>query len=333
MNLKAEDAPRHFAQHPLPFLTLITGDELVLNLESLDLARARARADGYTERQRFDTGSGFKWSDVLTESQSLSLFAPRRILEIHGEDKRLDKKSAEIITAIAANADDHLRILLHLPALEKPHEQSWYKSAMQTPNLVITSKTLHTNEFIRQVDARLHAAQLELTANAREHLLDYCQNNLLAAKQAIERLTIRAQGTVHEKDLIDMLADAALFSINAFNEHLWHGEWLQAWRIAGKLQAEDAQQIILLTWTLTRDTSLLLQLHDTPQHSDALFNTFRIYGQRKRPYLDAQKRFSPSALRTLLKLAARLDRLAKGVDKGDPWLVLRQFLLLKAQRT
>lgn len=333
MKLNAEDAGRHFAQHPLPFLTLIAGDELVLNLESLDAARARARADGFTERRRFDTGAGFKWSDVLTESQSLSLFAPKRLIEVHGEDKKLDKKSADVFAALAAAPDEHLRILLHLPALEKPLEQAWYKSAFQQDNLAVVSHALNPQTFVRQVDARLHAAHIDLTANAREHLLEYCQGNLLAAKQAIERLTVRAQGTVHEKELVEMLSDAALFSVFAFADHLWRGEWLQAWRIAGKLQVEDSQQIILLTWTLARDASLLLQLHDTTQSGDQVFTAFRIYGNRKRAYGEAQRRFSPAALRTLLKLAARLDRLAKGVEKGDPWLVLRQFLLLKAQRT
>lgn len=331
MNLKPEDVAAHFARHALPYITLITGSETVLNLESLDAARARARQDGYEERQRFDTGSGFKWSDVLTESQSLSLFAARRIIEVHGEDKKPDKKSADILAALAAAPDDSLRILLHLPQLEKPHEQSWFKACFAGGNLAIISKTLYPHELARQADRRLRDAGLELTGAARERLLDYCQGNLLAAKQAIELLAIRARNPVHENDLLALLADAAMFSVFTCTEALWRGDWLEAWRIAGKLQNEDSRQIIRFTAQLAREAALLLQLHHAPHDADSLFKTFRIYS-RKQQYLDAQKRFSPAALRTLLKLAARLDRLAKGVEKGDPWLVLRQYLLLKAQR-
>lgn len=331
MNVKPEDLARHFAHHALPHITLISGSETVLNLESLDAARARARADGYEERQRFDTGAGFKWQDVLTESRSLSLFAARRILEVHGEDKKLDKKSAEVLSDIAAHEDPNLRILLHLPALEKPHEQSWFKACFAAGNLTVLSKTLYPQDFAKQIDRRLHDRNIELTAAARERLLDYCQGNLLAAKQAVERLAVRAQNPVHEEDLLALLADAALFSAFAFMDVLWRGNWLEAWRIAGKLQAEDGRRIILLASLLARDASLLIQLHNAPHEAENLFRTFRVFAQKPQ-YLAAQKRFPPAALRTLLRLAARLDRLAKGVDKGDPWLVLRQFLLLKAQR-
>lgn len=335
MNLKAPDAARHFGQHSLPFITLIHGKEIVLNLESLDAARNRARADGYSERTRFDTASGFRWPDLVTESQNLSLFAPRRLLEVHGEDKTLDKKAGEVLSALSTQTDDNLRILLFFPELDKAHDKAWYKSCFATGNLVIKSDPLNADAFTRQIDQRLHAAHLQLTASARERLISYCQGNLLAAKQAIERLAIAHRGNpepIHENALLERLADAASFTTFSFSETLLRGDWLGAWRIASRLHGEDSTQIILLTWLLARDASLLLQLSHHPDNAERIFAAFRIFAKQQHHYRQAQKHFSPSLLRALVKLAARLDRLAKGVEKGDPWLILQQFLLLKAQR-
>lgn len=329
MNLKPEDAAAHFERHALPFITLVTGAETLLNLESLDAARTRARKDGYEERQRLDTGPAFKWSDLLRESQSLSLFAPRRIIEVHGDDKTLDKKAGETLTTLAEQPDDSVRILLHLPQLDKAHEKSWYKACFSGANLAIRSQPLFPDAFIRQIDQRLRRHQVELTAAARERLIQYCQGNLLAAEQAIARLTLQHHAApLGEEDLLQLLADAALFSTFSFADAILKGDWLEAWRIAGKLENEDERQIIALSWLLARDASLLLQLQNGD--SDSAFATFRIGKYQQRHYLQAVNRFSPALLRALIKLAARLDRLGKGVEKGEPWLILRQYLLLRA---
>lgn len=330
MNLKPEEVSAHFQRHALPFLTLITGAETLLNLESLDAARARARKDGYDERQRLDTDGAFKWSDLLRESQSLSLFAPRRIIEVHGEEKTLDKKAGETLTALSAQPDDSVRILLHLPQLEKAHEKAWYKACFAGGNLAIRSQTLFPDAFMRQIDQRLRQHKVTLTAAARERLIDYCQGNLLAAEQAIARLTLQSTDSpLTEEDLLHLLADAALFSTFSFADAVLKGDWLEAWRIAGKLENEDERQIISLTWLLARDASLLLHLHGHDD-SEKVFTAFRIGKYQQRHYLQARGRISPRLARTLIKLAARLDRLAKGVEKGEPWLVLRQYLLLRA---
>lgn len=334
MKIDADQSVAHFARRPLPCVTLITGAEIVLNQESLDAARARARADGYAERLRFDTDGAFEWKDVLAESQSPSLFAPRRVIEVHGTDKRIDKKSLAVFETLLRQCDDNLRVLLYLPELEKPDKQAWFKEGFAGDNLAVISKELYIQDLTRQIDHRLQQADLVLTPSARELLITYCQGNLASAKQAIARLQIgtRTQGAVDEAALLSTLSDAAMFNVFGFTDALWRGQWLAAWRIAGKLEEEDRTQIILLAWLLVRDASVLLHLHAAPHNADAVFSVFRIYGNQKRSYYAAQKRFPPALVRTLLKLSAKLERLAKGVDKGDPWPLLRQFLLLKAQR-
>ena len=58
------------------------GDEPLLALEAADRIRARAREDGHIEREVLTAEQHFDWSQLRVSSQSQSLFAARRILEL-----------------------------------------------------------------------------------------------------------------------------------------------------------------------------------------------------------------------------------------------------------
>ena len=99
MNLAAPDAPRHLKQHPLPAITLIHGSEALLNSEALDAARARATADGYDERQRLYGDS--RIDSLIQELETPSLFAPKRLLELHLDAKKTDKATSDTLRRLA----------------------------------------------------------------------------------------------------------------------------------------------------------------------------------------------------------------------------------------
>ena len=54
---------------------LITGDDPLLTGEALDAVRARARADGYTDRTVFHVDRYFDWHELTAASSAMSLFA------------------------------------------------------------------------------------------------------------------------------------------------------------------------------------------------------------------------------------------------------------------
>ena len=92
MNLAAQDIAHYLKQHPLPAVTLIYGSEALLNSEALDAARARALADGYDERQRLYGDS--RIDSLIQELETPSLFAPKRLLELHLDAKKTEKTAA-----------------------------------------------------------------------------------------------------------------------------------------------------------------------------------------------------------------------------------------------
>ena len=59
---------------------LISGDEPLLAGEAADAVRARARSEGFADREVHFVTQGFPWNDLTASANTLSLFAARRLL-------------------------------------------------------------------------------------------------------------------------------------------------------------------------------------------------------------------------------------------------------------
>ena len=71
-----EQLAQHLARD-LKTLYCVFGDETLLAIEAADRIRARARAEGYGEREVLTADAGFKWSELAFAGNSpLALFRP-----------------------------------------------------------------------------------------------------------------------------------------------------------------------------------------------------------------------------------------------------------------
>ena len=234
MNLAAQDIAHYLKQHPLPAVTLIYGSEALLNSEALDAARARALADGYDERQRLYGDS--RIDSLIQELETPSLFAPKRLLELHLDAKKTDKATSDTLRRLAELRLENSRLIIFAPNLDKPHTTAWYKALFSQGNLAIASAALYPPQFAKQIAQRLQEAKLRLTEAAYELLVANCQGNLFAAKQAIERLTIhpQAQNIIDDTLLTELLDDFSQFNTFALSDAILGADWPKAHRIACK---------------------------------------------------------------------------------------------------
>lgn len=327
----------HLKEQPLPAISVIYGSEALLNQEALDTLRTRAKIDGYQERKRLDAparGSG-NWTELLYELEAPSLFAPTQLIEMHSPIKKVDKTISTILERIATRRNPQTRLILNLPNLESPEKQSWYKAIMRGDTLEITTPTLTDTQFTQEIRRRLSEKKLHLTDSAYHLFLDYHEGNLLAAQQSIDRLAHYpdAQNTLDDEHIQARLDDLSRLSIRDFQHAHLIADWLSCYRIAEKIEQEDKRQITLLTWTLAQDSNTLLQLATRPIKERAtIFQANRIYSYRQKQYTQAIAHHRPSTLIATLKLAAKLDRISKGAEHGNPWLTLKQYCLLRVRK-
>jgi len=61
---------------------MVSGDEPLQQMESLDMIRSYLREQDFSEREVLDVDAQFDWQRLMDEAASMSLFATRRIVEL-----------------------------------------------------------------------------------------------------------------------------------------------------------------------------------------------------------------------------------------------------------
>ena len=112
------------------------------------------------------------------------------------------------------------------------------------------------------------------------------------------------------------------------------GDGARCARLLEGLHAEDTAPPLVL-WALAQETRTLAQLsaqRDQGASFDAACASLRIFGARQGAYRPAVERSTTPLLRTALLQAARIDRMIKGLARGDLWDEFLQLSLRLCQR-
>ena len=91
MELKADRFERQLAAEALRPVYLIAGSEPLIVQEMADAVRAKARAEGYAEREVLEAGKDFDWNALTMGVASMSLFSTRRLFDLRLPTGRPDR--------------------------------------------------------------------------------------------------------------------------------------------------------------------------------------------------------------------------------------------------
>ena len=116
-------------QRSLGHAYLVAGGEPLLVEEATDAIRAAARAQGFTGRDVFVVERGFDWGAILQETQAMSLFADRRILEIRLPSPKPGVEGSKILAQLAAKPTPDFLILVITGGLDwAERKAAWVKA-------------------------------------------------------------------------------------------------------------------------------------------------------------------------------------------------------------
>jgi DNA polymerase-3 subunit delta len=98
-------------------------------------------------------------------------------------------------------------------------------------------------------------------------------------------------------------------------------------RILDGLRAEGTATVLIL-WAIAEDIRALAKVARAMQQSGNLSGALRdarVWGVRQKLVERAVRRFTPTFAERALRQAAQIDRLVKGLRKGDVWDELLQL--------
>lgn len=317
VKLGSDTLAAHLARQLLPAY-LISGDEPLLVAEAADAVRRAARAAGFTERRVFFTERGFDWNALRAESQSLSLFADRRILEVRLPTGK-PGDGAEVLQSLVENpAPDQVLLVISAQLDRTVLQSAWLKTFERQGGWVV-AWPVEVGRLPAWIGERMRLQGMVPEPGAVELLAARVEGNLLAAQQEIDKLALLlGPGPVDATKLEETVAKSARYDVYKLQDAALRGDAERALRILSGLEAEGEEPTLVL-WALCSGLR-------------AVWNSLR--GLPPVPVWQRPPAALPHAVRRLqLPLVAQLvsdavtvDRAIKGRASSDPWDALARFV-------
>lgn len=319
MPLRAEQLDAHLAKTLAP-LYVIHGDEPLLALEAADAVRAAARRKGLAEREVFIAERGFDWSALAHASASRSLFGGGKLLELRIPGGKPGTEGAQTILAHCARAPDpEMLTLVSLPRLDRATQSSAWFGALAAAGVVVDVWPVERARLPQWIGARLARQGQKGAPEVLEFLAERVEGNLLAAHQEVQKLALLAPpGELALETVEQAVAQVARYDPYAAAEALAAGDLARYLRVLEGLRGEGEAP----TFVLFALTTVLYVLRGAAEGKPAerLFAEHRVFGKPlQRALTAAAGRHGRATLDAALAQAARIDRVAKGVGRGDPW--------------
>ncbi|MDP9008701.1 MAG: DNA polymerase III subunit delta [Pseudomonadota bacterium] len=318
MRLRAEQLPGTLARG-LTGIYLVSGDEPLLVGEAADAVRAAARAAGYADRRVFFIDRSFSWDDLRLASQSLSLFAERRLFELRMPSGKPDKGAA-LLEQLAAQAASDLTYLVITDKLDKKAGEAAWVQAIEKHGAWVPILPVDTAALPGWLRGRAKMLHIDITPEASQLIVDRVEGNLLAAQQELEKLKLLANGAAIDVDLVlGSVGDSARYDVFQLAAAAAAGDAARALRVLLGLKSEGVEPTLIL-WALLRELRGMWQARERARlHSTARGSGWNLAAT---PSPRALSRLKKLPLAPLLIQASQTDRVIKGISPGDAWSAL-----------
>nr|VFK78329.1 MAG: DNA polymerase III, delta subunit [Candidatus Kentron sp. SD] len=322
MQLKLEQLSTHL-RRGLVSTYVISGDESLQLIEAGDVIRRSAWDVGFTERIVFHADNRFDWGIVGQCIDSLSLFAEKRLLDIRLPSGKIGPEGTEVLVRYASRSNSDQIVLVSTGQLNaRQRNAKWYKS-LEKAGVAITIWPVNSRDLPRWINTRARDRGMRITTEAAEMLADRVEGNLFACAQEIEKF-ILLFGDAREIDVPDVLEcvmDNAHFDTFSLVDSTLMGNASHTVRILLRLAEEDTDPLPILgvlAWEIREVARVSGDVARGARLEQAIGRQ-SVWYRRRKAVESALRRHDWTAWIKMLRAAEDVDRIIKGVKKGDPW--------------
>ena len=313
---------------------LVTGDEPLQVQEACDQIRTTARQKGYVERELHHTDSGFEWETLYHSSNSLSLFADKKIIEIRVHNGKPEDKGSKALIEYCQNINDDILLLLVFPKIDKRSQNSKWFKALDPHATIVTIWPITPQQLPRWLDNRIKTAGLNASSSAIDMLAAKVEGNLLAAVQEIEKLKLLCgeESVIDAKMMAQSVISSARYDVYGLVDRALSGNARAASENLQGLKSEGTEPPIVL-WALTREIRTLINIKESTENGTTFDMAARnngVWDNRKPIVKQALNRLQLRQLYQLTRKVSQADKMVKGAVSGDVWNLLTDVTLTLA---
>ncbi|MGB7543258.1 MAG: DNA polymerase III subunit delta [Burkholderiales bacterium] len=327
-SLRAEQLEQNLARSLAP-LYVIHGDEPLLALEAADAIRARARAAGFTERVVLVAERSFNWGEFIAAGASMSLFGDKKLIELRIPGGKPGAGGGAAIEAQCAHLSPDTLLLVTVPRLAKRDQAAAWFAALARAGTVVEVWPVERAKLPEWIAARLARQKQRAARQTLEFIADCVEGNLLAAHQEIQKLALLAPpGELAFDAVREAVLNVARYDALKLAEAMLAGDRARLVRMLEGLRGEGEAPPRVL-WILAEEIRAIARVQDGLASGRPLAEVCRaarVWGDARQSLIGrAAKKLARNALLAALEHAARIDRVIKGVAKGDAWDELLQL--------
>lgn len=286
--------PTQISNKLLP-IYLLSGDAPLFIQEARDRIFFAAKSLGFTEKEVFHMDAGFRAETFIGSIQNQSLFSEKKIIDIRNPNAKFEAIIITLLQSIFSNPSDDYVIVISTDKLTAAQQKSEWCELIKKHGVFIPIWPLQLNEFPQWIDERAKKLNIHLPSTLINLLASYCEGNLLAAHQTLEKLsTLYADAEITREKLIGVISDDARFNVFDLADAMMRGTAKKVTRMITRLE-QTGEEPTLILWAICR------KLRENSNHPK---------------------------VKKALQCAAQVDEIIKGGKTGNVWQALLQLGLI-----
>ena len=300
----------------------VTGDEPFQVDEACRMIRTAAEQRGYSERQVFHVERGFDWLALSAESNNLSLFAEKKLIELRIPTAKPGRDGTKALQEYSQALPEDTCLLISAGKLDSSQTKSKWLKSLEQAGVLIQVWPIEAPRLPQWIQQRLAQRKLTAGPEALKLLADRVEGNLLAADQEFEKLRLLyGEGELNTEQIQSAVSDSARYDIFSFADVALGGQPERVAKLLFGLKAEGVEAILML-WALHREVRTLCVIHSdmaSGSNIDVAMAGQRVWDKRKPLIKGALQRSSLEKAQQWLKHCRQIDRIIKGQEAGRAW--------------
>ncbi len=318
MNVRPDQLASVVAKASYP-VYMVSGDEPLQQMESLDLIRSYLRDNDFSEREILDVDAQFDWQRLLDEAANMSLFATRRIVELRLPSAKPGRQGSQVLKDYLSRPPEDTVLIINAGKLDGNSKKSaWYKAVEQS-GMIVQCWPVSADKLSTWLQQRFRARDMEADNEVLAYISQHVEGNLLAADQEIEKLyLLLGPGKISYADVAEAVTSQSRYSVFELVDMLLVGNTRRVIKIITGLKAEGVVPVVI-NWALAKDIRLLVQASQDISSADFMLKRSGVWQSRIAMFRSCLSRHNQRSFQLMLKRCSYIDAASKGMVDSNVW--------------